>query len=78
MTAPRQPVSPESPPRSIREAAHELNNLLTAIETYASLLTDAVVGNEQALQDVEQIRVATHRAAAVVRDLFSHDRPVDR
>ncbi len=71
-------MSPESPPRSIREAAHELNNLLTAIETYASLVTDAVEDNEQASQDLEQILLATHKAAVVVRDLFSYDPPVHR
>lgn len=71
-------MSPESPPRSIREAAHELNNLLTAIETYATLVTDSVKGDEQASQDLEQVLVATHKAAAVVRDLFSYDPPVTR
>lgn len=64
--------------RPIRQAAHDLNNALTAIDTYAALVGDVVKGDEQATQDIEQIRLAARNAAVIVQELFLHDPPGKR
>lgn len=55
--------------KAVHQAIHDLNNLLMVIGSHASLLADAVVGDDQATRDVEQIREAARRAASVTKQL---------
>src|ERR1035437_6047372 len=54
--------------------AHDFNNLLTAIIGYSALLLDTLDGNETALQQVLQIRLAGDRAAALTKQLLAFSR----
>jgi signal transduction histidine kinase/CheY-like chemotaxis protein len=54
--------------------AHDFNNLLTAIIGYSALLLDTLDGNETALQQVQQIKSAGDRAAALTRQLLAFSR----
>jgi PAS domain S-box-containing protein len=54
--------------------AHDFNNLLTVISGYASLLGDAVKGNEPALADLDHIRTTVKRASALTGRLLSFSR----
>ena len=45
--------------------AHDFNNLLTAIIGYSALLLDTLAGNEEALQQVQEIKTAGERAASL-------------
>ena len=54
--------------------AHDLNNTLTAIAGYAELALNAVSPGHEARPDVEEIRRATERAAAVTRQLLAFSR----
>jgi PAS domain S-box-containing protein len=54
--------------------AHDLNNTLTAIAGYAELTLNAVPPDHEARPDVEEIRRATERAAAVTRQLLAFSR----
>jgi two-component system CheB/CheR fusion protein len=54
--------------------AHDFNNLLTAIIGYSALLMETLTGNEPALQQVLQIRLAGDRAAALTKQLLAFSR----
>ncbi|MGM0555552.1 MAG: PAS domain S-box protein [Myxococcota bacterium] len=58
--------------------AHDFNNLLTAIDASSRFLEDYVKPDTEAAEDVEVIRAATDRAAALTRRLlaFSRQEPV--
>jgi two-component system, cell cycle sensor histidine kinase and response regulator CckA len=54
--------------------AHDFNNLLTAITGFAELLLDRLDGQGEALNEVEEIRKAAERAAALTRQLLTFSR----
>lgn len=54
--------------------AHDLNNALTAISGYADLALNAVSTAHAARADIEEIRKAAERAAAVMRQLLVFSR----
>jgi two-component system CheB/CheR fusion protein len=54
--------------------AHDFNNLLTAIIGYSALLLDSLAGNEEALQQVREIKAAGDRAASLTRQLLAFSR----
>src|SRR5712691_13443758 len=54
--------------------AHDFNNILTAIVGYTDLLTAEFAGNARQLEDLEEIRKAARRAAALTRQLLAFSR----
>ena len=54
--------------------AHDFNNLLTAVIGYSALLLDTVAGNEEALDQVQEIKAAGERAAALTSQLLAFSR----
>ena len=54
--------------------AHDFNNILTAIVGYADLLAAEFGGNPRQLEDLEEIRKAARRAAALTRQLLAFSR----
>jgi signal transduction histidine kinase len=50
--------------------AHDFNNLLAVILNCAAFVAEATVGNDPVRADVEQIRAAAERAAALTRQLL--------
>ena len=54
--------------------AHDFNNILTAIVGYTDLLTAEFAANSRQLEDLEEIRKAAGRAAALTRQLLSFSR----
>jgi PAS domain S-box-containing protein len=54
--------------------AHDFNNLLTAISGYSEFLLEALSDAEPLRHDVEEIRRASDRAAALVRQLLAFSR----
>jgi len=54
--------------------AHDFNNILTAITSYAELLMDAMPPGAEHHDDVEEIRRAADRAAALTRQLLAFSR----
>ncbi len=54
--------------------AHDFNNILTAIVGYTDLLAAELGTNEQQLEDLEEIRKAARRAAALTRQLLAFSR----
>ncbi|HEY3219657.1 MAG TPA: response regulator [Gemmatimonadales bacterium] len=54
--------------------AHDFNNILTAIVGYTDLLAAEFGGNAQQLEDLEEIRKAARRAAALTRQLLAFSR----
>jgi hypothetical protein len=54
--------------------AHDFNNVLTAIFGYTDLLLDQVAANDPRRSDVEEIRGAAERAAALTRQLLAFSR----
>ena len=54
--------------------AHDFNNILTAIVGYADLLAAEFKGDSRQLEDLEEIRKAARRAAALTRQLLSFSR----
>src|SRR6266849_3147321 len=54
--------------------AHDFNNILTAIVGYADLLAAELDGNVRQLEDLEEIRKAARRAAALTRQLLAFSR----
>jgi PAS domain S-box-containing protein len=54
--------------------AHDFNNVLTAILGYTELLIEEVPGDSHARQDLEEIKTATGRAAALTRQLLAFSR----
>jgi PAS domain S-box-containing protein len=54
--------------------AHDFNNILTAIVGYTDLLAAEFGGNARQLEDLEEIRKAARRAAALTRQLLAFSR----
>jgi two-component system, cell cycle sensor histidine kinase and response regulator CckA len=54
--------------------AHDFNNILTAIVGYTDLLAAELGSNAQQLEDLEEIRKAARRAAALTRQLLAFSR----
>jgi len=54
--------------------AHDFNNILTAIVGYTDLLAAELGANEQQHEDLEEIRKAARRAAALTRQLLAFSR----
>jgi len=54
--------------------AHDFNNILTAIVGYTDLLAGELGGNVRHLEDLEEIRKAARRAAALTRQLLAFSR----
>jgi len=54
--------------------AHDFNNILTAILGYADLLNADLPAEDRRREDVEEIRKAAHRAAALTRQLLAFSR----
>ena len=55
--------------RAAGAAAHDLNNLLTALMGYADLLGERLRGQTAALEDLEEVRKAGRRAMELVAQL---------
>jgi PAS domain S-box-containing protein len=60
----------ESVGRLAGGVAHDFNNLLTAIDGFATLSQAAMPQGSPAWEDIEQIKIATQRAAALTRQLL--------
>ena len=54
--------------------AHDFNNILTAILGYADLLAADLPAADRRIEDVDEIRKAAHRAAALTRQLLAFSR----
>jgi len=54
--------------------AHDFNNILTAILGYADLLAEGLPAVDQRREDLEEIRKAAQRAAALTRQLLAFSR----
>jgi signal transduction histidine kinase len=54
--------------------AHDFNNVLTAIFGYSDLLLDGFAADDPRRSDVEEIRRAANRAAALTRQLLAFSR----
>jgi len=54
--------------------AHDFNNVLTAIMGYAHLTARRLDSNDSALRDIEQILLASERAAILTRQLLAFSR----
>jgi DNA-binding NtrC family response regulator len=54
--------------------AHDFNNILTAISGYADILAEDLADSPRQLEDIEEIRKAARRAAALTRQLLAFSR----
>jgi signal transduction histidine kinase/CheY-like chemotaxis protein len=54
--------------------AHDFNNLLTAIQGYAGFIASSFASDDERRDDVKEILDATHRAAALTRQLLTFSR----
>jgi signal transduction histidine kinase/ActR/RegA family two-component response regulator len=54
--------------------AHDFNNLLTVIMSYAAILQEAATPGSDASRSIEEIRLASERAAALTRQLLAFGR----
>ncbi|MCK4624242.1 MAG: PAS domain S-box protein, partial [Phycisphaerae bacterium] len=70
----RQAVKMEAIGRLAGGIAHDFNNMLAIIQGYADLLLKAMDADDRNRNDVERIRTASKRAAALTRQLLAFGR----
>jgi PAS domain S-box-containing protein len=54
--------------------AHDFNNLLTVIMTYAAILQEEAAAESDTFKSIDEIRIASERAAALTRQLLAFGR----
>ncbi len=61
-------------PGALRRLGHDLNNVMTTIQGYAEILLEDTDPSDARRRDLEDLREATRRASAIVRDLMAFSR----
>jgi PAS domain S-box-containing protein len=70
----RQSQKMEAVGRLAGGVAHDFNNILMAIDSYTQFLRPALDGNVQGSEDLDEIKKAVGRAAAITRQLLAFSR----
>ena len=60
--------------RAVRRIAHDLNNVMTALQGYAEILLEDVGPSSPLRSDLEQLQQAARRAAELVGELTTASR----